>query len=144
MTDAESRPFKFHLLSLKLSRALVFFSRDTCRKHLSCLGGETGTWVCCTRGRHGSPNFFFQETSRAQTLPITSLIDTDNKFRKLIPFVFSFIITDFYFQLISLAFLFGAEGERKRRGKTLKSVFWVIIWYCILITLWAEFGCLFR
>lgn len=47
---------------------------------------------CCT---HGSPILFIPEMRQSQTLPSTSLFDTDNRFAKLTLFVFSFIIRDF-------------------------------------------------
>lgn len=44
---------------------------------------------------------------------------------------------------VSPLFIQNREEEGNERS-WLKSIFWVIIWYCILITWWAEFGCLFR
>lgn len=76
----------FHLLPMKLRRALRLFYTDTNTKHISCLEGETCTWAACT---HGSPILFIPEMSQS------SLVDTDNGFGNLTLFVFSFIIRDF-------------------------------------------------
>lgn len=111
--DAVSRLWNFlHWLPINLSRALGFFYTDTSMKHLSCLGGETFTWAACT---HGFPILFIPEISQSQTLPSSSLVDTDKGFGKLTLFVFSFIIRDFLDSInFSHLFIWGRERKEKK------------------------------
>lgn len=65
---------------------------------------------------HRSPNFFIPEMKQSPTLPHVGYVDTGNEFGKLTPLAFSFIIRDSYFQLTSLAFLFGTERKKEMKG----------------------------